>query len=130
MSVVRQFSGRAIRIQRSRWLADAGYARLIIRLFNRRQSGGFPCFEAAGHGSDVFVAHFLQTLGRECGTSTATTMANDRHVAIGKLFYDLKLKHPATHVHRVRNVLLVPFVLFSNIHQDGFTIGDSLFDIG
>src|SRR5262249_22961740 len=37
-------------------------------LLRRRQPGGFPAFEAAGHGPDVFVAHFLQALGGERGT--------------------------------------------------------------
>ena len=87
----RQFSGRAPRIQRSHLLADAGYARLIIRLFGGRQPGGFPGFKTAGHVAGVFVAHFLQALGRERATAAAAAMTKDHCVRVGNFFFDVEL---------------------------------------
>src|SRR6266849_909248 len=63
----------------------------LSQLLRRRQTSGFPGFEAAGHGTDVFVAHLLQTFGGERGTPAAAAMTDDRHIASGKFFFDVEL---------------------------------------
>src|SRR5206468_12380567 len=87
----------------------------VLLLLLRRQSGSFPSFEPAGHGADVFVAHFLQTLSGQRRTAASAAMANDRCVHIGNFFFDIELKSAATQVNRAGNMLFVPFVFLADI---------------
>ena len=47
--------------------------------------------EAAGQGADVFVAHFLRSLGGKCGTPKAfgAAMTDDHRVWVGYFFFDI-----------------------------------------
>ena len=99
-------------------------AQALLQLFRRGQSYGFPCFETAGHGADIFVAHFLQALGGERGATASAAMTNDHCVGVGDFFLDIELDRPATHVNRVRNMFLVPFVFLANIDNHRFTVFD------
>src|SRR4051812_9506355 len=87
------------------------------QLRRRRQSGGFPGFEAAGHGADVFIAHFLQALGGERGTAASTAMADDDCVRVGNVFFDVELDRAAAQVRCARNMSLVPFVFVADIND-------------
>src|SRR4026207_1514307 len=100
------------------------YRRLVqapLQLLGRWQACGSPGFETAGHGADVFVAHFLQVLGSERGASTPAAMTNDHCVRVGDFFLDVELDCAATHVSRVRDMFLVPFIFLANIDNHRFT---------
>src|SRR3981189_2197148 len=71
------------------------------KLFRGGQSYGLPGFETAGHGADVFAAHFLQALSGERGASTSAAMTNDYCVGVGDFFLDVELDGAATHVDRI-----------------------------
>src|SRR5438046_10412475 len=62
------------------------------QLFCARQPSSFPSFEPAGHGADVFVAHFLQTLSGPGRTGASAAVANDRCVHIGNSFFDIEVR--------------------------------------
>src|SRR5215470_6198717 len=91
-----------------------------LRLFGYCQPATFPGFEAASHGANVFVPHFLQTLGGEGGPSTSPAMTNDHRVVVRDFFLDVELDRSATHVNRIRNMFLVPFVFLPNIDDYRF----------
>ena len=91
--------------------------RLIIRLFGRRQPGGFPRFEASGHGANVFIAHFLQALASERGAAAAAAMANDHCVRIGNFFFDVEFDGAAAYVKRAGDVAVVPFIFVADIND-------------
>src|SRR6266516_6215113 len=114
-SDARQFSERASRPQRSLSLANAARMGGQAQLFCARQPSSFPSFEPAGHGADVFVAHFLQTLSGQRRTAASAAVANDRCVHIGNFFFDIELKSAATQVNRAGNMLFVPFVFLADI---------------
>ena len=59
------------------------------KLFRRRQPRRFPRFETARHRAHIFVAHLLQTLGRERGTTAAAAMANDECIYVRNFFFDV-----------------------------------------
>src|SRR6266487_2965586 len=88
-SDARQFSERASRPQRSLSLANAARMGGQAQLFCARQPSSFPSFEPAGHGADVFVAHFLQTLSSESGTPASAAMTDDHSVHIGNFFFNI-----------------------------------------
>jgi len=87
----------------------------LIQITSSSANPRLSRFEAAGQGADIFVAHLLQTFGRERGTAATAAVADDRHVTIGKFVFDFQLEHATAHVNRVGNVFLVPFVLLANV---------------
>ena len=91
---------------------------MMLKTSRRRQTGRFPGFQAAGHGADVFVAHFLQGLGGKCGPAAAAAMTNDHCVWVGHFFFDVELDRAATHVSRAGNVSFIPFVFIADIDYD------------
>src|SRR5207244_12436724 len=70
-------------------------AQARLQLFRRGQSYAFPGFETAGHGADVFVAHFLQALGGERGAAASAAMANHHCVQVRNFFFDVELDRAA-----------------------------------
>src|SRR4029453_1265129 len=59
----------------------------VAQLCRRRQTGRFPGSEAARHGADVFIAHFLQALGRERGPAASAPTADKHFVLVGEIFF-------------------------------------------
>src|SRR5215468_2468299 len=85
------------------------------QLFRRRQTGCFPGPEAAGHGMDVFVTHFLQVFSSERRSPAASAMTNDHSVWVGSLFFNLELDRAATDVSGSGNVPFIPFIFVADI---------------
>src|SRR5438093_12472909 len=86
-----------------------------LRVLRRRQSGGFPGFEASGHGADVFVARLLQAFGCERGTAASAAMADDHSVGVGNFVSNVELSSGSAHVHPCWNIFLFPCLFVSYV---------------
>src|SRR5579885_1795054 len=110
IGAVREYNAGSLRF----WAKEV-VSRRPEDLLRYRQSGGLPRLEAAGHGTDIFVAHPLQTLGGERCPSAPAAVTDDHGLRVRNFFFDIELDRAAAHVQCTGNVSLIPFLLFANV---------------
>src|SRR6185369_1212983 len=80
-------------------------------------------FVAAHHRSDIPVAHSLRHFAGQHRTVAAAAVHDHLRVRVGNHLLDVAFQHALAEVNSFGGVAILPFQIFSNIHENGFRIG-------
>src|SRR5579871_719374 len=91
-----------------------------VLLLYQRVSFFAPAPDAAIHRDDIGVSHFLQVVGRQRGTESASTIQNHLRSKFRNAGFDIALDDALSHVDGAWQVIFGEFALFAHIHKHEF----------